>query len=354
MLNIPVLRWGQPYTSIDVDEVVHFATGEPIARVSRANGGLIQRDMRKAQRARDALRADPDRRADRARRPRRRALHERHAADGRRHPDARRVRPRPVGEHRAARADVPGEHEEERVRAVADAEHPDVVDARAVVRRPHHRPRRGAAGADQLSGAEPGARSGPAVEFPRRAHALAADHSDADRAGAEAGPPGAMDAVPDGGGVLCRRHSSRGDLDLSRAGGRRRRGAGELLAQPDLRRHADRRSVPRQSQSAGARSGVLEDPARRRSGGSMGAAPRRHGRQRVRQQRPELHQLLRHLGEPAHARDRRRDRDSALPRYGRSRPSIRTRASRRSRCPAWRRPSTSRSTPTSRRRASRT
>ena len=33
---------------MEVDEVVHFATGEPIARVSRANGGLIQRDMRKA------------------------------------------------------------------------------------------------------------------------------------------------------------------------------------------------------------------------------------------------------------------------------------------------------------------
>ena len=56
MLNIPALRWGQPYTSFDVDEVAHFATGEPIARISRANGGLVQRDMRKAQHARDALR----------------------------------------------------------------------------------------------------------------------------------------------------------------------------------------------------------------------------------------------------------------------------------------------------------
>src|SRR5262245_37351246 len=56
MLQIPILRWGQPYTSMDVDEVTHFATGEPIAKVSRANGGLIQRDMRKAQRARDVLR----------------------------------------------------------------------------------------------------------------------------------------------------------------------------------------------------------------------------------------------------------------------------------------------------------
>jgi acyl-CoA reductase-like NAD-dependent aldehyde dehydrogenase len=59
MINISVLRWGQPYTSMDVDDVVHFATGEPIARVSRANGGLIQRDMRKAQRARDVLRQIP-------------------------------------------------------------------------------------------------------------------------------------------------------------------------------------------------------------------------------------------------------------------------------------------------------
>ena len=59
MLNIPVLRWGTPYTSIDVDPVVHFATGEPIANVSRANGGLIQRDMRKAARAREVLRDIP-------------------------------------------------------------------------------------------------------------------------------------------------------------------------------------------------------------------------------------------------------------------------------------------------------
>jgi acyl-CoA reductase-like NAD-dependent aldehyde dehydrogenase len=59
MLHLPVLRWGTPYTSIDVDPVVHFATGEPIANVSRANGGLIQRDMRKAARARDVLREIP-------------------------------------------------------------------------------------------------------------------------------------------------------------------------------------------------------------------------------------------------------------------------------------------------------
>src|SRR5437762_150799 len=58
-MHLPVLRWGQPYESLEKDDVVHFSTGEPIASVSRANGGLIQRDMRKAQRARDVLREIP-------------------------------------------------------------------------------------------------------------------------------------------------------------------------------------------------------------------------------------------------------------------------------------------------------
>ena len=34
-------------------------TGEPIAKVSQANGGMIERDMRQAQRARDVLRDIP-------------------------------------------------------------------------------------------------------------------------------------------------------------------------------------------------------------------------------------------------------------------------------------------------------
>ena len=59
MLNIPILRWGKPYESLEVDQVVHFMTGEPIAKVSQANGGLLDRDMRKAGNARDALRKIP-------------------------------------------------------------------------------------------------------------------------------------------------------------------------------------------------------------------------------------------------------------------------------------------------------
>jgi acyl-CoA reductase-like NAD-dependent aldehyde dehydrogenase len=59
MLHIPVVRWGEPYKSMEVDKVVHFATGEVLAEVSRANAGLVERDMRHAKRAREALREIP-------------------------------------------------------------------------------------------------------------------------------------------------------------------------------------------------------------------------------------------------------------------------------------------------------
>ena len=59
MLHIPVLRWGEPYKSMEIDQVVHFATGETLAEVSRANAGLVERDLRQAKRARQALREIP-------------------------------------------------------------------------------------------------------------------------------------------------------------------------------------------------------------------------------------------------------------------------------------------------------
>ena len=59
MLNIPVIRWGKPYDSLEIDEVLHFSTGEPIAKVSQSNGGIISRDMRQAHKAREILREIP-------------------------------------------------------------------------------------------------------------------------------------------------------------------------------------------------------------------------------------------------------------------------------------------------------
>jgi acyl-CoA reductase-like NAD-dependent aldehyde dehydrogenase len=59
MIQIPALRWGQPYTSLEKDSVVHFATGEKLAEVSLANAGLVAKDLRKAERAREVLREIP-------------------------------------------------------------------------------------------------------------------------------------------------------------------------------------------------------------------------------------------------------------------------------------------------------
>lgn len=53
---MPVIRWGKPYESMEKADVVHFETGEVLAKVHQANAGLLQMDMRHAQRARDALR----------------------------------------------------------------------------------------------------------------------------------------------------------------------------------------------------------------------------------------------------------------------------------------------------------
>jgi acyl-CoA reductase-like NAD-dependent aldehyde dehydrogenase len=56
LLNIPIIRWGESYESLEVDEVLHFSTGESIAKVSQTNGGIISRDMRTAHKAREILR----------------------------------------------------------------------------------------------------------------------------------------------------------------------------------------------------------------------------------------------------------------------------------------------------------
>jgi acyl-CoA reductase-like NAD-dependent aldehyde dehydrogenase len=59
MLNLPILRWGQPYTSLEQDTVAHFITGETLAKVSQANAGLLGRDMPQARRAREVLTGIP-------------------------------------------------------------------------------------------------------------------------------------------------------------------------------------------------------------------------------------------------------------------------------------------------------
>ena len=58
-MHIPIIRFGEEYESLDKSEVKHFATGETIATVSQANGAMVGRDMKKAPKARAALRKLP-------------------------------------------------------------------------------------------------------------------------------------------------------------------------------------------------------------------------------------------------------------------------------------------------------
>lgn len=55
MIQIPILRQGQPYTSLDVARVPHHRTREPFVEISQANAGLIRRDLRDQARGRAAL-----------------------------------------------------------------------------------------------------------------------------------------------------------------------------------------------------------------------------------------------------------------------------------------------------------
>lgn len=59
MIEIPVIRWGKQYDSLEKQEVVHFETGEVLAKVHQANGGMLKMDKRFSQRARDVLRQIP-------------------------------------------------------------------------------------------------------------------------------------------------------------------------------------------------------------------------------------------------------------------------------------------------------
>ncbi|MEC8474121.1 MAG: aldehyde dehydrogenase family protein [Planctomycetota bacterium] len=55
MITLSPLRWGKSYESLDFTNVVHFDTGEPIAKVGNVGGGIVGRDMRQAHKARNAL-----------------------------------------------------------------------------------------------------------------------------------------------------------------------------------------------------------------------------------------------------------------------------------------------------------
>ena len=57
MIHIPILRAGRAYKSLSTVLVPHIKTGEPVARVSQANQGLIAKDLHEVNENRRALEA---------------------------------------------------------------------------------------------------------------------------------------------------------------------------------------------------------------------------------------------------------------------------------------------------------
>ena len=55
MIHIPLLRHGDPYTSLDVARVSHHQTREPFVEISQANAGLIRRDLLRQEQSRRKL-----------------------------------------------------------------------------------------------------------------------------------------------------------------------------------------------------------------------------------------------------------------------------------------------------------
>ena len=59
MLHLPILRWGQPYRSVNQVVTPHFRTREPFVSMSQANIGLIRRDLLQQADARALLQKIP-------------------------------------------------------------------------------------------------------------------------------------------------------------------------------------------------------------------------------------------------------------------------------------------------------
>jgi len=59
MIQIPALRFGKPYTSLEKAQLVHHVTGEPIAEISQVTGSMIARDLGQMERIHKELAAIP-------------------------------------------------------------------------------------------------------------------------------------------------------------------------------------------------------------------------------------------------------------------------------------------------------
>jgi hypothetical protein len=239
VLEIPVIRWGKSYESLQQDPVVHFESGETLCKVHQANGGLIQMDLRKQQRARDVLREIPmttlvdwcKKAADlylTATLP---------LGNGTQSPqEFCTVQSATTGlpEHMCA-SNMKKNH-------FVLSHMGDILEALTrglpydVLTRGFGVEHRGVTVSYQANAP---------VKLPRRSHALAARDAHASGPGPQTGPARAVDPVPHVRGLRSGRLPPRSLLDLPRRRRSRRRGPARLRAGDDLRRHGHREAISR-------------------------------------------------------------------------------------------------------------
>ena len=273
MIRIPVLRHGEPYTSLETVQVPHYRTRAPFAEISQANVGLIRRDLLPDAQAaaRRALTGIPiDRLLEICRETADRF------ANG----------TLPIGSDTQTRDDYI-----EQVSATTGMPYVLVrrnMDRIAAVLREMPTVLRGLtrgldlqvldtgvgeANGHTVSFFPRGAHAGrrPAEQLTRRALALDSRHRAEDAAGAQAGRRRAVDSVPDRAGLHRGWRAAGGVRLLPDRPRRRRRDSSPVGPQHVLRRRIGGRRGRGRSAHRAARAGLQQGAARRRTRSTPGA-----------------------------------------------------------------------------------
>ena len=254
MIHVPLLRWGEPYTSLDTDKVVHFDTGEPVAEVSQAVAGMVRRDLRKAQAARDALREIPCTELVKMIQKAGELFMTAELPVGDDAANARRLRASTVLDDGSAVPHVPQEHGQDRLRAQPNGPHSRRPHARPRPEHPHRRARRRRRRPhSELPSPDAGSRDGAAEQLAGCPYLVDARYPDADRAGAQTRPARALDALSHGAGDDAGGGSAASDRALPGRRRHRRGRARKLPADDALRQPSHGRPTRRQSARAGPR-----------------------------------------------------------------------------------------------------
>ena len=272
MLNMPILRWGQPYTSLEQDDVIHFITGETLAQGQPGQHRTARpRHAPRAARARGAG-GDSDSRTDRDDEEGGGSVSVGHACPwataSRRPDDFARQQSASTGlpEHMCKGNMKKNHFVLSNMDQILDALTRGLRSGDSLARL--RRESRGVMVSYQaqspvlglvLPSNSPGVHTLWLPVIPMQIGLVL-----------KPGPQEPWTPYRMAAAFFERGRAQGGDLDLSRRRGRRRGSGAAHEPLHDFRRHRDGRALQRRPARAGARAGLQQDPARRRRGGPAG------------------------------------------------------------------------------------